>query len=327
MRSGSIPQRMGMYGMASGTTTGATGRGGSPHVQGESMTDVFVVLRQRLPSLSKAEQKIGELVLEHPAVVVESTITRLAERAETSPASVARFCRAVGFAGYKEFRMAITAAIGREEAARELFRVDDAEITATDSALDVVTKVAYEESRAIEETARGLDLDALDLVVGAIRSAPRIDVYGAGASGLTAQDLQLKLHRLGISCFCWADAHLALTSFALAEPTGVAIAISHSGQTLESHQMLALARERGVTTVAITNFPDSPLADVADHLLVTSARESRYRTGAMSSRLAQMAVVDFVVVRLLQGRMDHVGGLLRRTYDAVQTHRLDGQRQ
>lgn len=288
------------------------------------MTDVFVSLRQRMPSLSKAEFHIAELVLDRPAVVVESTITRLAELAETSPASVARFCRAVGYAGYKEFRIAIAAANSREQAARELFRVDDAEIDANDSALDVVTKVAYQEARAIEETARSIDLDALDAVVAAIRTAPRIDVFGAGSSGLTAQDLQLKLHRIGVPSFCWTDAHLALTSFALTGPGSIAIGVSHSGQTLETHQMLTLARGRGATTVAITNYPDSPLAAVADQLLVTSARESRYRTGAMSSRLAQMAIVDFLVVRLLQGEIDRAGELLRLTYDAVQAHRLDG---
>ncbi|MGX5696807.1 MurR/RpiR family transcriptional regulator [Agromyces soli] len=288
------------------------------------MTDVFVALRQRMPSLSKSEHHIAELILERPAVVVESTITRLAELAGTSPASVARFCRAVGYAGYKEFRIAIAAANSREEAARELFRVDDAEIDASDSALDVVTKVAYQEARAIEETARGIDLEALDAVVAALRTAPRIDIFGAGSSGLTAQDLQLKLHRIGIPSFCWTDAHLALTSFALTGPASVAIGISHSGQTLEPNQMLALARGRGAITVAITNYPDSPIAEVADRLLVTSARESRYRTGAMSSRLAQMAIVDFLVVRLLQGEIDRAGELLRLTYEAVQAHRLDG---
>lgn len=290
------------------------------------MTDVFVSLRQRMPSLSKAERRIADVVLERPSIVVESSITRLADLAETSPASVARFCRAVGFDGYKDFRMAIAAADSREQAARELFRVDDAEIEASDSILDVVTKVAYQEARAIEETARGLDLEALDHVVDAIRGASRLDVFGAGSSGLTAQDLQLKLHRIGVPTFCWSDAHLALTSFALTGPGGVAIAVTHTGQTLEANQVLAVARERGATTVAITNHPDSPIADVADHLLVTSARESRYRTGAMSSRLAQMAIVDFVVVRLLQREMDRAGDLLRRTYEAVQGHRLDGGR-
>ncbi|NLP83240.1 MurR/RpiR family transcriptional regulator [Microbacterium sp. CFH 90308] len=290
------------------------------------MTDVFVSLRQRMPSLSKAENRIAQMVIDRPSIVVESTITRLAELADTSPTSVARFCRAVGFGGYKEFRIAIAAAHSREQAARELFRVDDAEIDAGDSALDVVTKVAYQEARAIEETARSLDLDALDAVVGAISTANRIEVFGAASSGLTAQDLHLKLHRIGVSSFCWSDAHLALTSAALTGPGDLAIAVSHSGQTLEANQILRLARDRGATTVAITNYPDSPLSELADHLLVTSARESRYRTGAMSSRLAQMAIVDFLVVRLLQGQIDRVGDLLRRTYDAVQGHRLDGGR-
>lgn len=287
------------------------------------MSDVFVALRQRVPSLSNAERRIAEFVLERPSAVVESTITQLAEHVGTSPATVARFCRTAGFGGYKEFRLAVTAAQGREEASREAFHVDDAEIQAADSAIDVVTKVAYQESRAIEETARGLDLDALDATVAAVRGAGRIDIYGAGSSGLTAQDLQLKLHRVGRASFCWADPHLALTSIALTDPSAVAIGISHTGRTLETNQVLSLARERGATTVAITNFPESPLAGHADHRLVTSVRESRYRTGAMSSRLAQMAVVDFLVVRLLQGRIDTVGDYLRRTYDAVQGHRLD----
>lgn len=38
-----------------------------------------------------------------------------------------------------------------------------------------------------------------------------------------------------------------------------------------------------------------------------------------------MAIVDFVVVRLLQGEIDRAGELLRLTYDAVQDHRLDGR--
>ncbi|MRG60000.1 SIS domain-containing protein [Agromyces sp. CFH 90414] len=286
------------------------------------MTDVFVALRQRLPSLSKAERRIAEAIIEHPSLVVTSTITQLAEACDTSPASVARMCRAAGFAGYKEFRIAVAAANSREAAQRELFRVDDAEISPADSALDVVTKVAYQEARAIEETARGIDLVALDAVVDAIRSAPRIDIFGAGSSGLTAQDLQLKLHRIGIPGFCWSDAHLALTSVAITTPGSVAIGISHSGQTLETDQLLALARDRGAVTVAITNHPDSPVGRIADHVLTTSARESGIRTGAMSSRLAQMAIVDFILVRLVQQGFADAGDLLLRTYAAVQDHRI-----
>ena len=288
------------------------------------MTDVFITLRQRLPTLSKAERRVAEAVIDHPALVIESTITQLAAACETSPASVARMCRAAGFAGYKEFRITVAAAHSREEAARELFKVADAEISPTDSIADLVAKVAYQEARAIEETAREIDVDALDAVVSAIRRAPRIDIFGAGSSGLTAQDLQLKLHRIGIPGFCWSDAHLALTSAAITTPGSVAIGISHTGTTLETNQLIGLAHERGAVTVAITNHPDSPLGLAADHVLTTSARESGFRTGAMSSRLAQMAIVDFLVVRLVQQDFAAASESLHSTYRAVQNHRIGG---
>jgi DNA-binding MurR/RpiR family transcriptional regulator len=290
------------------------------------MTDVLVNLRQRIPGLRKAERRVAEAVLEHPALVVESTITQLAAACDTSPASVARMCRAAGFAGYKEFRIAIAAADSREQAARELFKVADAEISPDDSIADLVAKVAYQEARAIEDTARDIDVNALDAVVAAVRAAPRIDIFGAGSSGLTAQDLQLKLHRIGIPGFCWSDAHLALTSVAITTPGSVAIGISHTGATLETNQLILLARSRGAVTVAITNYPDSPLGASADHVLTTSAREAGFRTGAMSSRLAQMAIIDFLVVRLVQEDFGDASELLRSTYAAVQDHRIGGAR-
>ncbi|MEZ3160103.1 MurR/RpiR family transcriptional regulator [Microbacterium sp. BWT-B31] len=285
--------------------------------------DVFIALRQAVPQLSKSEQRIAKAVLADPSVVVDSTITELAERYGTSVGSVARFCHAVGFAGFRDFRVAIAAANSREEAARESFRVADADIDPADSALEVVAKVAYQEARTIEETARTLDLDVLDQAVAAVRDAKRIDVFGAGSSGLIAQDLHQKLHRIGLMCFCFSDPHLALASFALSGPDCLAIGISHTGQTVETHQMLELAAAQGATTLAITNYPRSPIGELADLVLTTAARETRFRSGAMSSRIAQMALVDFLVVRLLQGSYDETSALLRATYRAIQPHRFD----
>ncbi len=74
--------------------------------------------------------------------------------------------------------------------------------------------------------------------------------------------------------------------------------------------------------MAVTNFPASLIAEQADHVLVTSASETRYRPGAMSSRIAQLAVVDFLFVRLVQRLHGRTLPPLQLTYDAVQTHRL-----
>jgi len=286
-------------------------------------TDVLLALRQRIPTLSKAERRIAERILENPSIVIEGTIKELAVYCGSSQASVARLCQSVGFSGYRDFRMALASAVSREQADRDHFQVADADIDPVDSALDVVTKVAYQEARAIEETARALDLVALDRVVDAIRAAPRIDIFGVASSGLTGQDLHQKLHRIGFTSYCWTDTHLALTSVALSRPGCVAIGISHSGLSVETYHSLEVAKAAGATTVAITNFPESPLGTLADLVLATSARETRYRSGAMASRIAQMALVDFLVVRLLQGNYEAADESLRLTYDAVQAHRLD----
>jgi len=293
---------------------------------GTEEADVFVRLRRVAPALSKAERRIAEAAIADPAVVVDSTITRLAEVCDTSPATVARFCRSAGFGGYTEFRLAVASAASRDAAARDRFRIDDAEIAPTDSAVDVVTKVAYQESKAIEETARHLDLAALDAVVAALRGASRIHVYGAGASALAAEDMQQKLTRIGLPVWSTVDPHVALVGVAQSAAGDVAVAISHSGQTREACELLAIARERGATTVAITNVPDSAVGERADLVLATSARESRFRTGAMSSRSAQLAVVDFVMVRLLQGMYEVASDRLQRTFDAVAAHRMPVQR-
>jgi DNA-binding MurR/RpiR family transcriptional regulator len=293
------------------------------YIRSSMSTDVLLTLRQRLPTLSNAARGLAERILENPSIVIGCTINELASMCATSQATVARLCQSVGFSGYKDFRMALASAVSREQADRDHFQVADADIDPADSALDVVTKVAYQEARAIEETARELDLVALDRVVLAIRNAPRIDIFGVASSGLTGQDLHQKLHRIGFSSYCWTDTHLALTSVALSRPGCVAIGISHSGLSVETNHSLEIAKAAGATTVAITNFPESPLGTLADLVLATSARETRYRTGAMASRMAQMALVDFLVVRLLQGNYEAADESLRLTFNAVQGHRLD----
>lgn len=288
-----------------------------------TMPDVLVAVRQALPALRKSERAVAEAALAQPDLVVRSTITELANAWDTSTATVTRTSRALGYAGYKELRVAFAAAQSREATTRELFRVDDAEIGADDSVADLVAKIAYQEARTIEETARGIDTERVNAVAEALGAARKIDVFGVGSSGLAAQDLHLKLHRIGLVATCWPDAHLALTSAATTGPGCVALSFSHSGATREAVELLTVAAERGATTVAITSHPVSPLAAAADHVLVTSTREPTFRVGAMSSRIAQLAIVDFIVVRLVQQSFPDSSALLHATYDAVAAHRID----
>ena len=281
-----------------------------------------VRIRALLPSLAPAERRVAECVLADPAGVAASTIGSLARQGATSETTVLRFCRAIGLAGYPALRLALAAEAGRNGGG--IGHDVTGDIAADDDLDKVVAKIAFADARAVEETADQLDLDTLHDVIDAVVAARRVDVYGVGASGFVALDLQQKLHRIGRVAFAWTDPHVALTSAALLTPADVAVAISHSGATRDTLDALALARRSGAVTVAVTNFPRSPLARVADHVLTTAARETTFRSGATASRLAQLTVIDCVFVGVAQRTYEATQRALDLTHDAVRDRRVGG---
>jgi DNA-binding MurR/RpiR family transcriptional regulator len=283
---------------------------------------VLVRIRAVAPSLRPAQRRVAEAVLHDPAGTAELPIGRLAQRCATSVATVMRFCRSVGFHGYPELRLALARETGREAAGEGAVLSPD--IDRDDSLADIVAKIAFNDAAAVQDTAATLDLDALAGAVGAVAAARRIDVYGIGASGFAGQDLHQKLHRIGLLAFAWPDPHAALTSAALLDADCVAIGISHTGSTVDTVDALRVARESGARTIAITNFVPSPLTGHADLVLATAARETTFRSGAMASRIAQLAVIDCLFVGVAQRSYDRTTTALGRTYRAVRSRRIGG---
>ncbi len=285
------------------------------------MTETTTVrIRSLVPTLAPAERRVALRVCDDPGAVAASTISDLATACETSVTTVTRFSRAVGFTGYPALRLALATELGRAEGGRGS-RTVGSDIGPGDDLVDVVEKVAFADARAVEETAEQLDVDVLRRVVEAIAGARRVDIYGVGASAFVALDLQQKLHRIGRVAFAWADPHVAMTSAALLRPGDVAVGLSHSGATEDTVAALERARDNGVTTVAITNFPRSAIARVADHVLTTAARETTFRSGATASRLAQLTVVDCVFVGVAQQTYESSQQALQATHDAVEAWR------
>jgi DNA-binding MurR/RpiR family transcriptional regulator len=289
------------------------------------MTDPTTVrIRALLPELAPAERRVAQQVCDDPATVAVSTISTLAVACGTSETTVTRFCRAVGFTGYPALRLALATDAGRAQggAARTL----GSDIGPGDDLQDVVEKIAWADARAVEETAQQLDVAALREVVRAIAGAPRIDIYGVGASAFVGLDLQQKLHRIGRVAFAWSDPHVAVTSAAVLGPGDVAVGLSHSGTTQDVLDPMACAGANGATTIAVTNFPRSPLATHADHVLTTAARETTFRSGATSSRLAQLTVVDCIFVGVAQQTFESSQQVLEATRAAVTSWRGDTRR-
>ena len=283
-------------------------------------TDVLIRIRAVTPQLTPSELRVARLALADPTASASRTVTALAEAAGTSQATVVRFAQRLGYAGYPELRLALAASAAAEAASRP-DTVPGTDISAADDIATVIAKIGQLDATAVRDTVSQLDPKAVVAVVDAIIGAGRVDIYGVGASGIVAQDLAMKLHRIGRFCHVYADQHIALASAALLGRRDVAIGVSHSGTTPETLAAIREAQSHRATTVAITNFPTSELGKTADLVLTTAARETALRSGALASRIAGLTVVDCLFEAVAQRDVPGVRKALQRTHDAVSRDR------
>lgn len=262
-------------------------------------------------------RRVAAAIRENPSIVLERTISELAASCGTSVASIVRFCRVLGLSGYAQLRMSLATELGKEAAQYGPAMTLGAEIARSDTLQEMTAKVASLEMLAIDETVSGLDFPSLERVVTALDRAQRILLFGIGASQFVAQDLHHKLVRIGRNAFLLADSHEAWSAALLSPPGTVALGFSHSGATADTVRYLEIARQHGALAVAVTSSPESPLARAADESLITRARESTLRAGAMVSRIAQLAIVDCLFLGVARLRYEETVDALRRTRDVT----------
>ncbi|WP_372594223.1 MurR/RpiR family transcriptional regulator [Actinotalea sp.] len=283
---------------------------------------VLLRIREARPGLRPSELAVADVLLDDPDAAANLSIAELAERSGTSTTSVVRFYRSVGYTRYQDLRLDLA-----QEAARERLQSADrlpvsGDIDPGDTLTDIISKIARSETLSISDTAEVLDTAALGRAITAILAARRIDIFGVGAGSIVGLDLQQKLTRIGLTALVWPDSHAALTTAAVLDERCVALAVSHSGTTTDTVDYLNQARSRGATTIALTNFSRSPLTAAADIVLLTAARETLFRSGALGSRIAQLAVVDCLFIGVAQASYDSSVAALQQTYRAVRGHRL-----
>lgn len=251
---------------------------------------LFVHMRERKRDASPAMRSIIELVERDPQAVSTKSIHELAESTNTSASTVVRFCRQLGCSGYREFQRELVyeiASTGEEDGVA----LDD--ITADDVSSSVVRKVIASNIRSLEATERLLDVSTLDACAEMLKAARVINLFGVGASLLVARDLELKLIRADRECHVYDDWHNQMLIAKNMHEDDLAIVFSYSGMTKEMITVARLAHERGAKVIAVTRaIGAGGLYEEADWVLGVAASEPLVRSGAMASRMSQLAVVD-----------------------------------
>ncbi|HSU20691.1 MAG TPA: MurR/RpiR family transcriptional regulator [Variovorax sp.] len=264
-----------------------------------------------------ARRAILDLILEDPDRVLQESFELLAQRARSSVPTVMRTCRDLGFAGLREFKLALAheLALGGSPLHRR--------VNIQDSADEVVAKITRSAAASVAGVRGQLDMAVLAGAVAAIAQAPHIDLYGAGAtSWFMVGDLQARLFRLGLSANAWSDYHLQQVAGAAQQPGGVVIAISHVGGMPSLLDAVDIARAQGAKVVALTQ-PGTALAARADFLLGLSVPDDAVMHVGIDAYLTHLTAIEILTVLVAQHRGDSAVERLQRARQAFRRHGID----
>lgn len=254
------------------------------------MKSALLKLRETQNSISATERAVSDYLLTHQGEAMGLSIHQLAEKTFASPSTIIRMCQRIGFAGYKEFRQAVTC----EVAVRRFSHAGQSpqEIFPSDSMEDIVEKVTQKNILSLEDSKNLLDAETLNACVERLTSARTVLLFGLGASLYAARDAYLKFLRLGKPCVINDDWSSQLLQAKNSGPQDLAIVVSFSGETAEVIQSMRALRENGTPIIAITRCTPSPVADLADYRLYTTDDTATLHDGTSSSRISQLNVFD-----------------------------------
>ncbi|PYE43322.1 RpiR family transcriptional regulator [Rhizobium sp. PP-F2F-G20b] len=274
-------------------------------------------IRMMMPLLTPLEAKVVDTVFALRDFSDDTSLKQIADDAGVSEAMVVKITKKLGFAGYRDFRAAVSQ-YNRQPTA-EMHQ----ELSVDDTSQEIVLKVFRTSINALEETLSILDMEAFDKAADIIHGAKHRDFYGVGGSAQIARDVSHKFLRIGVRASVFDDVHMMLMSAALLTDDDIAIGFSHSGNTTAVIEAIQLARRNGAKTIAVTNYNSSALAQAADVVLCSTAQGSPLMGENAAARIAQLNILDAVFMAVAQRDYQSAERNLDRTMSAVKSKRKD----
>jgi RpiR family carbohydrate utilization transcriptional regulator len=267
-------------------------------------------LRDTNAPRSKSARKLAEYVLHHPAAVLSMSIANLAAAVGVSEPTVNRFCTGLGLKGFPDFKLKLAAELARVESrmARD--------ITAKDSLSQVVSKVFDSTYASLASAQEHLDHDALEQAVAWLASARSIVICGLGASASVAIDAGHKLLRFDTPVTVHTDIINQRMIAAGMDSRDCLLCISYTGRTSAMVALAELGNNSGARVIGLTA-PGSPLADHCQLALAVVGREDTTIYTPMTSRIAQLVIIDVLATRLAQRKGPQFDARLRRVKQSL----------
>ncbi|MGY0692103.1 MurR/RpiR family transcriptional regulator [Virgibacillus sp. FSP13] len=285
------------------------------------MDGVLYKVRESLDYVKPAEKSVAEYILKHPESVVSMSVKKLAAESYSSAAAVMRFCQSLGYKGFREFKLKLSGDLS----VINLHDLDKEALVPGDSIEDIMSVITNNNIQSLFDTLQLLYKDQLEIAYHYLVEARKIDFYGVGSSYLIAYDAVQKFSRINKICTAYSDFHMQKVSAVNLSDQDVVVAVSYSGETPQIIDCAKIAESQGAKVIAITKYADSTLSKMADAVLFVAAQEDEFRSAAMSSRIAQLNVIDMLYTACAYEDYESALTHLNRTHQVIQQSKKGGK--
>lgn len=261
-------------------------------------------IERLLNTVEGARRKTAEWVLDDPWGASRLSIVELAQRAGTSENAVTRFTRALGYSGYREFSQALNIDLGRRMGVVHTEPVEVVGGRGDHTIRSMFTGVFDLEVACIQDTVASLDWSQVERAVSLLADAGRILLIGTGSAAPVCQMAQYRLSNLGIASAWTADPMAMLSEVAALGHNDAILAVSHSGRSRSTVEMMDLARSRNVPTLSITVDGASPLATICDVPLIIGGPATTLATAQFGARVAELVLLEALATSVADARFN-----------------------
>lgn len=262
------------------------------------MTPVIVDIKSRYPQMNDAMRRIADYVISSKNDIIYQKASDFAQQSGVSTASVSRFVRLLGYKNFSEFRLKM--AMAKDGKVSGGSSEDDALAyngeAVGKSPCEICKTIFSKSIRELEDTWNMMDFETLKQAADLIDKANRIVAIGVGRSKITTEALVSRLYRIGYYITDYCDSHEIVNITSIMKEGDLLIAVSNFGQSKSVVEGVRRAARHGASVLGITSVTDSPLAQSADHVLLSAYDYASDKMGKLyepsSENVAQLVLVD-----------------------------------
>ena len=238
--------------------------------------------------LFSAEKKVANYIINNPQEVVELNVVELALKSNVSDATVIRFCKHIGYAGYHQFRIMLARTLAPQP--KEEYNPQSAADNNTyDSSIKTIEQISKNHENA----------QIIDKCVELIAGSGIVHVIAKGNTATLSQYFGFRLERIGIRAMYNDDPVYFINHINLAAPNDIVIGISKSGSTKSVINGIELAKEKNLPTIAITRSRQSHIANAVDYALISSGIKESLNYQKDYDHLNEIIIINVLLQKLL----------------------------